>query len=84
MGLFYIFNIGDTKIKFSKFSLHTWYFLCGIIVFVMCVVSLFGMGKGVNRETGLVNREDLNIIEREGYYLFVYLFIYLFWLIVLP
>ena len=41
----------------------------------MCVVSLFGMGKGVNRETGVINREDLN---REGRLLFICLFIYLF------
>ena len=47
----------------------------------MCVVSLSGMGKGVNRETGVINREDLN---REGRLLFICLFIYLFWLIVLP
>ena len=26
----------------------------------MCVVSLYGLGKGVNRETGVINREDLN------------------------
>ena len=41
----------------------------------MYVVSLFGVGKGVNRETGVINREDLN---REGRLLFICLFIYLF------
>ena len=40
----------------------------------MCVGSLFGMGKGDNRETGVINREDLNRVG--GYYLFIYLFIY--------
>ena len=38
----------------------------------MCVVSLFGLGKGVNRETGVINREELN---REGRLLFISLFI---------